>query len=31
VPTSVPAEPVPPSTSPKPSDPGPNREPEFTQ
>jgi hypothetical protein len=29
-PTNVPAEPVPPSTSPEPSDPRPNREPEFT-
>jgi len=30
-PTNVPAEPVAPSTSPEPSDPRPNREPEFTQ
>jgi hypothetical protein len=30
-PTNVPAEPAPPSTSPEPSDPLPNREPEFTR
>jgi hypothetical protein len=30
-PTNVPAEPMPPSTSPEPPDPRPNREPEFTQ
>jgi hypothetical protein len=30
-PANVPVEPLPPSTSPEPSDPRPNREPEFTQ